>query len=40
MAVTGQLQITFIKPVPIDRPLEARAWVERREGSRCTSAAN
>jgi acyl-coenzyme A thioesterase PaaI-like protein len=34
MAVTAQLHVTFVKPVPVDRPLEAQAWVERREGSR------
>lgn len=34
LAVTARLEIAFIKPVPIERPLEARAWVERREGSR------
>ena len=31
MAVTGTLTVRFEKPVPIERPLEARAWVERRE---------
>jgi acyl-coenzyme A thioesterase PaaI-like protein len=31
MSVTGTLTIRFEKPVPIGRPLEARAWAERRE---------
>jgi acyl-CoA thioesterase FadM len=34
LAVTGQLTVTYVKPVPIDRPLVARAWTERREGRR------
>lgn len=34
MSVTAELSISFIKPVPIEQPLEVRAWVERREGSR------
>jgi acyl-coenzyme A thioesterase PaaI-like protein len=34
LAVTGQLSVTYLKPVPIDRPLIGRSWVERREGSR------
>jgi acyl-coenzyme A thioesterase PaaI-like protein len=34
LAVTGQLSVTFIKPVPVGRPLHARAWVERKEGHR------
>lgn len=33
-AVTGTLQITFVKPVPIERPLIGRAWIVRREGRR------
>jgi acyl-coenzyme A thioesterase PaaI-like protein len=32
MTVTGELSVRFIKPVPIERPLEARAWVDRIEG--------
>lgn len=34
LIVTGTLTIKFIKPVPIERPLKAKARVERREGSR------
>ena len=31
MSVTGTLTVRFLKPVPIEHPLEARAWVDRRE---------
>jgi acyl dehydratase len=34
LAVTGQLTVRFVKPVPIGRPLLATAWRERKEGSR------
>jgi acyl-coenzyme A thioesterase PaaI-like protein len=34
MSVTGTLTIRFDKPVPIGRPLEARAWAERRDASK------
>lgn len=34
MSVTAELTVSFVKPVPVDRPLEVRARVERREGSR------
>jgi uncharacterized protein (TIGR00369 family) len=34
MAVTAELSVSFIKPVPIDRPLEAWARVDHRQGSR------
>jgi acyl-coenzyme A thioesterase PaaI-like protein len=34
LAVTGQLSVTYVKPVPIGRPLHARTWTERREGRR------
>jgi uncharacterized protein (TIGR00369 family) len=34
LAVTGELKVRFIKPVPIGRPLIATAWRERQEGSR------
>ncbi|ONH55592.1 hypothetical protein CcI49_28740 [Frankia sp. CcI49] len=34
LAVTGQLSVTFTKPVPINRPLRGRAWIERSEGRR------
>jgi acyl-coenzyme A thioesterase PaaI-like protein len=33
-AVTGTLQVTFVKPVPIERPLIGRARIVRREGRR------
>ena len=31
MSVTGTLTVRFVRPVPIERPLVARAWVDRRE---------
>lgn len=34
MAVTATLTVDFLKPVPVGRELEVRAWIERREGSR------
>ncbi|WP_329310877.1 PaaI family thioesterase [Streptomyces sp. NBC_01262] len=34
LSVTAELTVSFVKPVPVGRPLEVRAWVERREGSR------
>lgn len=34
LVVTATLTVDFIKPVPIDRELEGRSWIERREGSR------
>ncbi|MEU1370892.1 hotdog domain-containing protein [Streptomyces sp. NPDC005803] len=34
LSVTAELSISFVKPVPVARPLQVRAWVERREGSR------
>lgn len=34
LAVTGQLTVSYVKPVPVGRPLRARAWLERREGRR------
>ena len=34
LSVTAELTVSFVKPVPVDRPLRIRAWVERREGSR------
>ena len=34
LAVTGQLSVTYVKPVPVGRPLHARAWTVRREGRR------
>ena len=32
MTVTGTLTVRFVKPVPIERPLEARGRVERVDG--------
>lgn len=34
LAVTGRLDVTFVKPVPVDQQLTATAWRERKEGSR------
>ncbi len=34
MAVTGTLTIRYVKPVPLSRPLEATAWVDRVEGKK------
>ena len=34
LAVTGQLTVTYVKPVPVGRPLRARAWLVRRDGHR------
>ncbi|MDR2188074.1 MAG: PaaI family thioesterase [Azonexus sp.] len=34
MAVTAELTVSFVKPVPIEHPLVVRVWVDRREGSR------
>jgi uncharacterized protein (TIGR00369 family) len=34
LAVTGQLTVTFVKPVPVGRPLHAVARVDRREPRR------
>jgi acyl-coenzyme A thioesterase PaaI-like protein len=34
MSVTGTLTVKFLKPVPIERPLEAHAWVDRVEGKK------
>lgn len=34
LAVTGQLSITYVKPVPVGRPLHARAWRVRQQGHR------
>lgn len=34
LSVTAELTVSFVKPVPVQLPLEVRAWVERREGSR------
>lgn len=34
LAVTGSMTVTYVKPVPIERPLAARAWVVRKEERR------
>ena len=34
LAVTGQLDVTFTKPVPVEQQLVGRAWCRRKEGSR------
>jgi acyl-coenzyme A thioesterase PaaI-like protein len=34
LAVTGQLNVMFVQPVPVDQPLTARAWREDKQGSR------
>lgn len=34
LVVTGTLTVDFIKPVPINRELEGRSWIERRDGKR------
>jgi acyl dehydratase len=34
LAVTGELTVRFVRPVPIGRPLLARAWRDRHEGTR------
>jgi len=34
LAVTGQLTVTYVKPVPIERPLVARARITRKEARR------
>jgi acyl-coenzyme A thioesterase PaaI-like protein len=32
MSVTGTLTVRFVKPVPIERPLLGRAWIDSWEG--------
>jgi acyl-coenzyme A thioesterase PaaI-like protein len=34
LAGTGAMSVSYLKPVPIDRPLIARAWVDRKEERR------
>jgi acyl-coenzyme A thioesterase PaaI-like protein len=34
MTVTGTLNVRFVKPVPIERPLVARAWVDHVDGKK------
>jgi acyl-coenzyme A thioesterase PaaI-like protein len=33
-SVTGTMRVTYVKPVPIERPLRARAWVSKKEERR------
>jgi acyl-CoA thioesterase FadM len=32
LAFTVQLDITYLAPTPLHVPIEARAWLERRDG--------
>lgn len=34
MSVTATLTVNFRKPVPVERPLAARAWIDKIEGSK------
>ncbi|TPG36466.1 PaaI family thioesterase [Mycolicibacterium hodleri] len=34
MSVTATLTVNFRKPVPVERPLAGRAWIDKIEGSR------
>ena len=34
MSVTATLTVNFRKPVPVQRPLAARAWIDKIEGSK------
>jgi acyl-coenzyme A thioesterase PaaI-like protein len=34
MTVTATLTVNFRKPVPVERPLAARAWIDKIEGSK------
>lgn len=34
LAVTGSMTVSYLKPVPIERPLSARAWVDRKDERR------
>ena len=34
LSVTGTMRVTYVKPVPIERPLRARAWVAAKEQRR------
>ncbi|WP_405572477.1 PaaI family thioesterase [Streptomyces phaeochromogenes] len=34
MSVTAELTVSFVKPVPVERPLALRVWADLREGSR------
>ena len=34
LCVTATLTVHYVKPIPLDRPLIARAWVDRRDGEK------
>jgi acyl-coenzyme A thioesterase PaaI-like protein len=34
LSVTGTLTVNFRKPVPIERPLRARAWIDKVDGQK------
>jgi acyl-CoA thioesterase FadM len=34
LSVTGTMRVTYVKPVPIERPLRARAWVTDKDEKR------
>lgn len=34
LSVTGTMRVTYVKPVPIERPLRARAWIAAKEARR------
>jgi acyl-coenzyme A thioesterase PaaI-like protein len=34
LTVTGTLEVRFVAPVPIERPLQARAWIDRVDGAK------
>src|SRR3954453_6369851 len=34
LSVTGTMRVTYVKPVPIERPLHARAWVTEKDQKR------
>jgi hypothetical protein len=38
-AVTAKIAVEYLKPIPVEVPLDGSAWVERREGSRWYIAA-
>lgn len=38
LAITADLQVTFLKPVPVGRALEGVGHLERRDGRRCRAS--
>lgn len=34
LSVTGTLTVNFLKPVPIERPLQVRAWIDKVDGQK------